>query len=142
MKLSITCLLLSIGIHACTLTKLTAAQASDPNDPVAAAVDTVTAALFDEVQPAVNAAASILPPEAQSLAQAAYVALEKAVTAATNTTIESIPEGSDVDAALDVIRDLIKVTGILHAAIHVPDAEPAQAPNTITAPVQPSMTAP
>lgn len=51
----------------------------DPNNPVNAAVDTLTTAIFNQEQPAVNAVAATLPPEAQTLVQAAYAALEEAI---------------------------------------------------------------
>lgn len=119
----------SIGIHACALGKMAdqPEPGQDPNtSPVYRALDNLTTAIFDHEQPALNEAISQLPPDAQVLVQAAYVALEQAIDAAAaygfrgraldpNTSSRLIPGQSATE-------DLNAIAGILHQAIHDPNA--------------------
>lgn len=111
---------IAIFLHACAVSRLATAPAQDPNDPVGKAVNTLTTALFDKEQPAVNAAVAQLPPEAQALAQAAYVALEEAVKRAGAAGVNALTDEARL-ATQNVTADLASVTNILHDTIHDPN---------------------
>ena len=99
--------------------------ASDPNGPVAEAVATVTTAIFDGAQPAVNAAAASLSPKGQALVQGAYSALEAAVKDAEAVAVKVLvvdPNGDSSavasSSATSVSDGLKEVQAALDRLIH------------------------
>jgi len=110
-------------LHACAVGKLISLKPSDPNDPVDAAFDSLTTALFDRGQPAVNEAVSKLPPEAQALVQAAYEALEQAIKKVEVKGLQPMA-APEHDAAVTVTQDLANIADILHSTIHDPNTTP------------------
>jgi len=111
---------IALFLHACAVNRLAATSAQDPNDPVGKAVDGLATALFQQEQPALNAAVANLPPEAQALIQAAYVALEQAVKKAADAGLDYLtaPEGVDPQ---NTVNDLASIANILHETIHDPN---------------------
>jgi len=108
---------IALFLHACTANRAATVMVQDPNDPVSKAVDTLATALFDQGQPAVNAAVAQLPPEVQALAQAAYVALEEAVKRAADAGVDALTDQAAL-AAQNARDDLASVANILHDTIH------------------------
>lgn len=89
----------------------------DPNGPVAETLTSLTTAVFNGEQPALNSATAMLPLEAQALVQAAYAALEAAVVKGegallrvlvvdpngTTTTKTMAEQLNDIKIALDAL---------------------------------------
>lgn len=118
-------LTVTLALHACALKGVidtgSSPGPSEFSDPLAQAVDRVTDHLFNEAQPALTQAVSKLPPEAQALVQAAYVALQQAIDVAAARGIAAL----DIDAhaeAVDALGTIAQVADVLHAAVHEPDA--------------------
>ena len=121
MQLHVLAFLLSLTIHACALSKLTTGGPTDPNDPIYQAVDRLTDRLMNTDQPLVNDAVSGLPPQAQQLAQTAFVALQEAIDQAAAQAVAGLTPAQHA-RAVNVTNDLATIARILHETIHDPNA--------------------
>lgn len=120
-----------VALFNCATNPLTPdTSAANANDPAVAAAQAVTNDLFSQEAPAVNAAIAKLPPEAQGLAQTAYIALEQSILVAEQKGILALNPAAHADAVA-ALQNLSNVSDALHAALHEPDA---RAPSIVADP--------
>ncbi|RYF12792.1 MAG: hypothetical protein EOO40_00365 [Deltaproteobacteria bacterium] len=111
-------LALALSLASCATTDVTPAP-QDPSQRLVQVADKLLDEAFTAGRPFVNEGIAKLPPEVQTLAQAAFASLLSALDRATEASIANLSP-DDQATATRVLSDLSVVTDALNATLHQP----------------------